>query len=176
MAAEVSFLRTDKPALPLVSARFVATVGSIALKDGAVKLTLEIDADLCDPQTVLDLARTQRDGSQTVVLVSQNRARPVPGTEEYIRTPDQQAMAERVAIGLQLHDDLVSALLEDRDPETGYIESDGPRTERAPLFPVGTRVGSTVEDADAAVRDRASVDPEGTAVAAGKAARRRRGV
>lgn len=160
-------------ALPKVNAEFPATVEAVTVKTG-VKITLTIDEEQLDPDVILDLSRAMRDGTQTVVLVSRSRAQEVPGTESVTRTASQYGAARRAALGIALMDDLVQGLLEDRDPETGYIESDGPDTERPPLAPVNTLVGKNAGDAQATVEELAERDPHGTAEMAGRASRRRR--
>lgn len=172
MAAEVSFLR-QAVALPKINAEFPATIDGVTIK-GGVKITLTIAEESLDPDVVLDLSRAMRDGTQTVVLVSQNRSQEVPGTEAMTRTAGQFDAAKRAALGIALLDDLMNGLAEDRDPETGYIESDGPDTVRPPLAPVGTYVGNDAGEVRGTVEELAERDPHGTADMAGRASRRRR--
>lgn len=172
MAAEVSFLR-KAVALPKINAEFPATIDGVTIK-GGVKITLTIAEESLDPDVVLDLSRAMRDGIQTVVLVSQNRSQEVPGTESMTRTAGQFDAAKRAALGIALLDDLMDGLMADRDPGTGYIEADGPRTETPPLASVGTYVGGDAGEVRQAVEDMAEADPHGTAEMAGRASRRSR--
>ena len=172
MAAEVSYMR-QAVALPKVNAEFPATVDAVTVKAG-VKITLVIDEESLDPDVILDLSRAMRDGTQTVVLVSRDRSQEIPGTEAMTRTAGQYDAARRAALGIALMDDLEWGLTADRDPETGYVESDGPDTERPPLAPVGTYVGKDAGEVRGTVEDMARRDPHGTAEMAGRASRRNR--
>ena len=164
-------LRPDDAAmaLPRVNARFVAAVGAITFKDGKAKVSLELPEGT-PPEIIYSLARSQRDGNNAVVLVSRNLAQVIPGTEN----DDDMAMAAKVAVGLELRDELARQLLEQTDRQTGEISSNGPRPEEAPLLPVGTVIGKDLEEAAAAVDGHAEVDRRGTARAAGRALGRAR--
>lgn len=172
MAAEVSYMR-QAVALPKVNAQFSAGIEGVTVKAG-VKITLVIPEELLDPDVVLDLSRAMRDGTQTVVFVSQDRSQEVPGTEVMTRTAGQYDAARKAALGIALMDDLVEGLVEDRDPVTGFIESDGPDTERPPLATVGTYVGKDAGEVRGTVEDMAERNRRGTADMAGRASRRNR--
>lgn len=174
MQAVRRFPVPESMAIPKVSAFFTASVDNVAFKNGAVKVTLEIEAEQFDPGVIRDLAEAQRDGGQTVVLVSKRREQEVPGTEEFLHSPDQVDRSRRVAIGLQLHESLVNALLDERDPASGAIEGTGPRTEVQPIVPVGTWVGGSRQEAATAVRGLVENDPDLAGRAAGTAAARGR--
>ncbi len=154
--------------LPQVTASFAARLTAFTIKDGKAKVTLEFggeDEELPDG-IASALQRAERDGRQQVVLVSLSRAQQVPGTE----TDEYMDVAEKVAVGWTLREELARALAEQRDPDTGRIEQDDERDEPA-VMPVGTFVGP---DPEAAVETATAVDPQQAARAAGTVAARRR--
>lgn len=167
-------LRPDDPenaamAVPRVNARFLAEIGNVTFTDTGVKVVLSLP-ESTPPEVIFSIARAKRDGTNAVVLISRNTAQVIPGTED----PTDIGMAAKVARALELHEVLCEELLRDRDPSTGYIESDGPNAKEAPLFPVGTQIGETTEHAAEAVATAAADDKGSTARAAGRALGRSR--
>lgn len=155
--------------LPRVSARIDAVVAGFSISStGRLRITLE--AEDFNPEWLLRLARTRKDGPQDIVFVSLNPEQVIPGTEEAMGYDD----AEMVAVGYQLTDALVTVLKEQADRETGRIEVD-PDRKGIPAMPTGTYVGKTDEEISDNVRPLVQGAPRAAAEAAGSALRRGKG-